>query len=76
MNDLVVVEVFHPGRDLLSPVDQPQGGYFVHPLPEEVEEGSVGTVLHDDAVARGLGANASKLKEQGGMTIGKESLEP
>ena len=63
VDDLVVVEVLLSGRNLLGPVDQSHGRYFVDTLAEEVEERSVWTELHDDAVARRLGANAAKLRE-------------
>ena len=63
MDDLVVVEVLHSGRNLIGPVDQSHGRYFVDTLAEEVEERPVWTELHDDAVARRLGANATNLKE-------------
>ena len=51
VDDLVVVEVLHAGSDLLGPVDQPLGRHLVLPVPQEVEEGPVGAVLHHDAVA-------------------------
>ncbi len=62
MNDLVVVKVLHARGDLLGPIDQPHRWDLVRALPQEVEEGTVRAKLHDDAVTRGLGANAAELK--------------
>jgi hypothetical protein len=63
VNDLVIVEVLHARGDLLGPIDQPHGRDLVRALPQEVEEWTVRAKLHDDAVARRLGANATKLKD-------------
>ena len=67
MNDLVVVEVLHARGDLLGPIDQPHGRDLVGALPQEVEEWTVRAKLHDDAVARRLGANAAELKYNFGL---------
>jgi hypothetical protein len=62
VNDLVIVEVLHARGNLLGPIDQPHGRDLVRALPQEVEEWAVRAKLHDDAVARRLGANAAELK--------------
>ncbi len=62
MNDLVIVKVLHAGGDLLGPIDQPHGRDLVRALPQEVEEWTVRAKLHDDAVARRLGAHTAELK--------------
>lgn len=56
MDDFVEVQVVHATGNPCGPVhQQPRGD-----LPagaQDLVELPVGTVLHDDAVARGLGAN-------------------
>lgn len=61
MDDLVLVEVVHPCCNLFGPVHQLLGGHLL-PLPQHVEQGAVGAVLHDDAVAGRLGAHPSTIQ--------------
>ncbi len=58
----MIMEVFHAGRYLFRPVDQSHWRYFVDTLSQEVEEGSMGTELHDDAITGGLGADTTELE--------------
>ena len=53
MDYLVLVEVVHPGGDLLGPLHQLLGRHLLA-VPEQVEEGAVGAVLHHDAEHGGL----------------------
>ena len=57
VDDLVLVEVVHPGGDLLGPLHQLLGRHLLA-VPEQVEEGAVGAVLHYDAEHGGLDAHA------------------
>jgi hypothetical protein len=63
VNDLVVVQVLHARCNLLRPVDEPPGRHLVLSIPKKIEKGSVGAVLHDDAVARVQSANTAKLHD-------------
>jgi len=63
--DLVCVEVIHATGDLLGPVEDVTDGQLAS-VPEDLVQLSVWAVLHDDTVARGLGAD----------TPGEEGREP
>ena len=69
MDDLVLVEVVHPGGDLLGPLHQPLGRH-VPAVPEQVEEGAVRAVLHHDAEHRGLDTDAP-----GEWTVSRKSTK-
>lgn len=61
MDDFVEVQVVHATGNPCGPVHQQPWG-DLPAGPEDLVELPVGTVFHDDAVARGLGAN-SPVKE-------------
>ena len=62
--DLVLMEVVHPSGDLLGPLHQLLGRHLLA-VPEQIEEGAVGAVLHDDAEHRGLDTHALELHNVG-----------
>ena len=37
VNDFVIMEVFHSGCNLFSPIDESHWGYFVGAFPQKVE---------------------------------------
>ena len=47
MNDLVLMEIVHTRSKLLGPVNKFLW-WHISAIPEQVEEGSMGTILHDD----------------------------
>lgn len=66
MYNLMEMEVIHPTGDPCGPVHE-QPGRDLPAGPQDLVQLSVGTVLHDDAVARCLSAN-TPLKETYGST--------
>ena len=57
MDYLVLVQIIHPSGDLLGPLHQLLGRHLLA-VPEQVEEGAVGAVLHHDTEHGGLDADA------------------
>ena len=56
VDDLVEVEVVHASSHAHGPVDE-QGGGDVPTRPQHLVQLALGTVLHQDTVTRGLGAD-------------------
>lgn len=65
MNDFVIMQVLDSRGNLLGPLHEPGGRYFVFALSQEVEQGPIGAIFHDNAENRGLRAHAPKLDDVG-----------
>lgn len=66
MDDLVEVQVVHASGDAHGPVHQ-QGRGDLAASPEHLIQLSLGTVLHDDAVAWSLSADAPEESRREGI---------
>lgn len=71
MNDLVVVQVLHSGRNLIGPLDKPRRRNLLFSLTEEIEQRSVRTELHQHAEHRGLCAHTLELDHIGVVQFAK-----
>lgn len=65
MDDFVQVQVVHAAGNAGGPVHQQPGGHLP-PCPQHLVQLALSTVLHDDAVARGLSAHAPRLDKRSG----------
>jgi len=68
VDDLMEVEVVHAPGDAHGPVHQ-EGGGDLPAGPQHLVELALGTVLHQDAVARRLSAHTPTQRETRGLVL-------
>lgn len=62
MNDLVNMKVVHATGNLFGPVQDEGWGDFL-PIPQDLIQLAIRTVLHNDTVTGSLCANTPKIKQ-------------